>query len=264
MPFSFQGLGRALSSAGLAAVSAMLGTHAAELFTVLTVETKGCGFLPDRRPQILFERHVFHRLTRGAFDDGDISDPKPGGYGAPGAQQYDRLANAIAKDRPAALQSASWGIGQIMGENFHEAGFADVETMVDAMMAGEDQQLTAMGNFLRHTGLHLPLRSHDWASFARGYNGPDFAINRYDQRLGSEFQRLSAAGLPDMVVREAQLYLTYLGFDTHGVDGIAGAGTLWALAAFQTKYGCGITTWLNPQAVEHLEAARPGMTVAVG
>jgi hypothetical protein len=264
MPFSFQGLGRALSSAGLAAVSAMLGTHAAELFTVLTVETKGCGFLPDRRPQILFERHVFHRLTRGAFDDGDISDPKPGGYGAPGAQQYDRLANAIAKDRAAALQSASWGIGQIMGENFREAGFADVETMVNAMIVGEDEQLGAMGNFLLHAGLHIPLRTHDWASFARGYNGPDFALNRYDQLLSAEFQRLNATSLPDLIVREAQLYLTYLGFDTHGIDGIAGTETLSALAAFQTKYGCGITTWLNTQAVEQLEAAMPGLGVAAG
>jgi hypothetical protein len=35
---------------------------------VLTVETLGSGFLPDRRPRILFERHFFPSETKGAFD----------------------------------------------------------------------------------------------------------------------------------------------------------------------------------------------------
>lgn len=259
MALFFQGLGRALSSEGMAAVAAMLGTHPAELFTVLTVETSGRGFLPDRRPQILYERHIFHRLTGGRFDDGDISDPKPGGYGSPGPQQYERLIRAIAKDRVAALQSASWGIGQIMGENFRAAGFPDVETMVDTMIRGEDQQLSAMGRFLLAAKLHIPLQARDWTSFARGFNGPHFEINHYDQRLHGEFQRLTAAGVPDLVVRAAQLYLSYLGFDPHGIDGIAKLSTLSALADFQTKNGLPITTWLNTQAVQQLEEALEGV-----
>src|SRR5436309_13561217 len=122
MPLPFQGTALALSSDGLADVATSLGVHAPEIWAVLSVETRGCGFLPDRRPQILFERHIFHRLTNGQFDDGDISDPSPGGYGPRGAQQYDRLNRAIAKDRTAALQSASWGIGQIMGMNLARGG----------------------------------------------------------------------------------------------------------------------------------------------
>jgi hypothetical protein len=164
---------------------ASLGVSAPEVWTVLAVETSGCGFLPDRRPQILFERHIFHRLTAGRFDDGDISDPSPGGYGPRGAAQYDRLGRAIAKDRAAALQSASWGLGQIMGMNFSRAGFETVEEMVAAMVESENQQLLAMMNFLRATGLAASLKTHNWASFARGYNGPNFAINRYDIRLRS-------------------------------------------------------------------------------
>jgi hypothetical protein len=35
---------------------------------------------------------------------------------------YPRLAQAIAIDRPAALRSASWGLGQIMGFNHELAG----------------------------------------------------------------------------------------------------------------------------------------------
>lgn len=114
MATPFQGAATALSSDGLNRAAGNIGVHAPEVWTVLGVETSGCGFLPDRRPQILFERHIFHRLTGGQYDDGQISNPTPGGYGAYGAHQYDRLALAITKDRNAALQSASWGIGQIM------------------------------------------------------------------------------------------------------------------------------------------------------
>jgi hypothetical protein len=231
----FQGSALALSADGLAGVSSDLGVHAAEVWTVLAVETSGCGFLADRRPQILYERHIFSRLTRRRFDDGDISDPQAGGYGPRGAAQYDRLARAIAKDRISALQSASWGIGQIMGENYQLAGFANVEQMVAAMSQSEDHQLTAMGAFLIHSHLRAFLQGHDWSSFARGYNGPNYLINRYDVRLAAEFQKYSTAAIPDVAIRAAQLYLTYLGFHPGPIDGVAGVETLAAFVDFAAQ-----------------------------
>lgn len=251
----FQGTGFAMTGDGLATAGDMIGVHAAELLTVLAVETKGCGFISDRRPQILYERHIFHRLTGGKFDDGNISDPKPGGYGPSGAHQYDRLAAAIALDRAAALQSASWGVGQIMGMNFKSAGFADVESMVAAMIVGEDQQLTAMSNFLLQGKLNVSLRAHDWTSFARGYNGANFAINRYDAKLNAEYQKLKVAGLPDLVARAAQLYLTYLGFHPGQIDGVPGKLTLDALAQFQTSKGLPVSTSIDAGTVTQLLSA---------
>src|SRR2546429_4905849 len=105
-PLSQSGVNETLTSSGLGI---------AELWSVLSVETSGCGYLPDRRPKILFERHVFSRLTNHRFDedDPDISQRSVGGYGPPGAHQHDRLNAAIQLDRNAALQSASWGLGQI-------------------------------------------------------------------------------------------------------------------------------------------------------
>ena len=251
----FQGTGRALSSAGLGAVSRKLGVYAPEIWTVVAVETSGCGYLPDHRPQILFERHIFHRLTHGKYDDGDISDPNAGGYGQSGEHQYNRLALAMAKNRTAALQSCSWGIGQILGENYALAGFADVEQMVAAMLESEDQQLGAMGNFLIGSRLNIPLQTHDWASFARGYNGPNFTINRYDTRLNAEFQKYSAGGLPDLSVRAAQLYLTYLSFHPGRVDGIAGKQSWSALTDFQVQHGFPKTLTIDAETVAQLFAA---------
>ena len=251
----FQGTAQALSTDGLTEVTGKLGVKAPELWTVLAVETSGCGFLPDRRPKILFERHIFHRLTQGRFDDGDISDSKPGGYGALGAHQYDRLAIALGKDRAAALQSASWGVGQIMGGNYAAAGFSDVESMVSAMSESENRQLLAMSNFLIGNKLHLPLQAHDWKTFARGYNGPNYVVNQYDVKLNGEFQKYSAAGLPDLDVRAGQLYLTYLGFDPGAVDGIAGTHTLSALAEFRAKKGLPGTNGCDDAALAQLVAA---------
>ena len=257
MTLPFQGPALAMSSNGMTSVASTLGVFAPEVWTVLAVETSGCGFLPDRRPQILYERHIFHRLTGGQFDDGDISDPTPGGYGPAGAHQYDRLAAAMQLDRAAALKSTSWGIGQVMGMNFAMAGFPDVETMASAMPVSEDNQLAAMSAFLKATNLDSSLRAHDWTTFARGYNGPNFAINHYDSRLNGEFQKFSAGNLPDILARAAQLYLLYLGFHPGPVDGVAGSQTLSALAQFQSQNGLPVSTTVDGDTITQLLNALP-------
>jgi hypothetical protein len=241
MAFEFIGKSKALSEDGLAKTAESLSVKTQEIWAVLVVETSGCGFLPDRRPQILFERHIFHRLTGGRFDDGDISDPSPGGYGPGGANQYERLARALAKDKVSALKSASWGLGQIMGENFAASGFADVETMVAEMSDSEDAQLAAVASFLKSSRLDIALNIHDWTSFARGYNGPGYAKNNYDARLRGEFQKLSFGPLPDLQLRAAQLYLTFAGFHPGPVDGVMGALTRGALIEFQRQQNLNVT-----------------------
>jgi N-acetylmuramidase/Putative peptidoglycan binding domain len=235
MPLEFMGGSRALSTDGFSNVANSLSVKAAEIWALLSVETSGAGFLSDRRPKILFERHFFHRLTKGKFDKKapDLSASSAGGYGAGGAHQYDRLDRAIQLDRKAALQSASWGLGQIMGENFAAAGFHDVETMVAAMCDSENAQLNAVASFLKTNKLDGPLQAHDWTTFARGYNGPAFAQNHYDTQLRGEFQKYSFGTLPDLDVRAAQVYLTFCGFDPGQIDGVMGSRTRSALVDFQ-------------------------------
>jgi hypothetical protein len=239
----FRGEGRPLSVVGLANACDLLRVHAVEVWAVLQVETLGCGFLEDRRPQILFERHVFYRETNGAFDDEapDLSSRTAGGYGAGRAHQYDLLARAIRLDRRAALRSTSWGLGQVMGFNAARAGFADVEAMIAAMVGDEDAQLAGMATWIEAGDLHRPLRVHDWASFARGYNGANYAINQYDTRLAAAFSKLQAGGLPDLMLRQAQVLLTYLGYRPGPVDGIRGRFTRDALRRFQADQGLVVT-----------------------
>lgn len=236
-----------------------MGVQAAEIWSLIAVETSGSGFLPDRRPRILFERHIFHRLANGQYDDGDISDPNPGGYGALEAHQYDRLAIAVSKDRNAALQSASWGIGQVMGMNYRSAGHESVEEMIAAMSVSEDQQLTAVANFLVANNLGGALQTHDWQSFALRYNGPNYKASQYDTKLATAFQQYSAGNARYLNVRAVQLYLGYLGYQPGPVDGIVGPRTLSALAAFQKGRGMASSTAIDAARVEQLSAA---LTVA--
>ena len=233
----FVGKSRALSADGLSTVIDTLSVQAPEIWTVLAVETSGCGFLPDRRAPILFERHIFSKLTFGQFDISDVGNPQAGGYGPSGANQYLRLANAIQLNRAAALQSASWGLAQIMGMNFASAGFGDVETMVSAMSDSEDAQLAAFVRFLKGNRLDQYLQAHNWASFAKGYNGSNYAVNQYDTRLAQAFQKYSTGPQPDLKLRAAQLYLTFAGLNPGPVDGLMGSRTKTALQAYQQQRG---------------------------
>jgi N-acetylmuramidase/Putative peptidoglycan binding domain len=253
----FTGAGPPLSADGVKSIlqTSVLGLP--ELWAVLSVETSGCGYLPDRRPKILFERHVFSRLTGHQFDqhDPDISQPTAGGYGSPGPHQYDRLNVAMQLDAMAALKSASWGLGQIMGENFKAAGFPAVDDMVAAMVGSEDGQLQAMVGFISSMKLIDPLQAHDWQSFARRYNGPSYAANNYDGLLQHFYARYTEGPLPDFAVRGAQIYLSYAGFLSGAIDGILGPATRRAIMAFQASQGLPQTGSVDSTLLTSLAAA---------
>jgi hypothetical protein len=249
MALEFLGTALPMDGPGFGELTDLLRIGAAELWAVFEVETSGCGFIPDRRPLILYERHIFSKYTNHQFDANhpDISNQKRGGYGSRGANQYVRLNEAIALDRRAGLRSTSWGIGQVMGFNAEDAGFRDVEEMVAAMSVSEQQQLRAFAGEITHKRLDSALRGHDWVTFARGYNGPAYSENSYDTRLAAAYQKFSRGPLPDMAVRAAQMYLMYLGFDHGPVDGWFGKITRSALNEFQERHGLPITSVIDEE-----------------
>lgn len=181
------------------AAAKLLGVSTAHVRAVMDVESNGRGFHPEtRRPVILFEPHIFSRRTAGRFDAShpEISYGKWGDkpYPATQRQRYDQLVAAMALDEGAALQSASWGLFQIMGFNGGAAGFVTPQDFVRAMAAGEGEQLLAFARFVgSQAEMADALRRSDWAGFARRYNGPGFAQHGYDQKLKAAFQRRLAA-----------------------------------------------------------------------
>lgn len=234
----FTGRGAPLTQAGFDTVQARLGGDAASLWSLLSVETRGFGFLPDRRPKILFERHIFAARTGGRFSTGypDLSNPKAGGYSG-GAAEYQRLKRAMLLDRRAALDSASWGLGQVMGFNATKIGYASVDAMVRAFADSEDAQLQGCAGFITaNDALHAAYTAQKWARVAFFYNGAQYAKNKYDAKLAAAHSHYTNAGLPSVGIRAVQAYLAYLGFDPRGIDGEPGANTLSALARFRGSY----------------------------
>lgn len=178
-----------------------LGCHPAALAAVAEVESGPRGaFDAEGRPTILYERHVFHRLTEGRHDDATLrfdgrlyllSDPSPGGYGLY-AHQYLKLEAARAIAPAAALMACSWGLFQIVGENHRLAGYPSIDLFVDAMETGVEYHLLAFANFIS-SGLIMrqALRDRDWPRFAERYNGPAYRKNKYDEKIRAAYERLS-------------------------------------------------------------------------
>lgn len=180
-----------LSEADYVRAAASLGVDVAAVKAVCEVEAPGGGFLSTGEPVILFERHKFSQATGGRFDRShpDISNPKRGGYGKTSAQ-HGRLARAAELDRNAALKSASWGRFQIMGSNHKAAGHKTLQGFINAMYAGEPEQLDAFVAFIKSDpNLLRALRSGNWALFAYRYNGPAYAENDYDTKLAAAYAR---------------------------------------------------------------------------
>ena len=134
-----------------------------------------------------------------------------------------------------------------MGFNAKIAGYADVEEMVTAMTVSENQQLLGMAGEIIHNQLDRALRAHDWSAFARGYNGPKYAKNSYDTRLAAAHQKYTLGPLTDLIVRAAQIYLTYLGFHPGPVDGVVGRFTRSALNEFQGQHGLPVTSDIDEE-----------------
>jgi N-acetylmuramidase/Putative peptidoglycan binding domain len=236
----FEGKATPLSDDGIKAAVNLLGVKAPALWAVLTVETSGCGFLPSRKPKILFERHWFSKLTAGRFDAqaADISNPAQGGYGTGGEFQYSRLDRAVALDRTAALKSTSWGLGQVMGFNAGKVGFANINALVAASQESEDKQLGAMVAFIEQANLARHLKAANWAAFAYSYNGENFQKNKYDEKLDFFHKRYLQGPMPNLTVRMVQLGLMIKSYGGAGfVDGWFGPGTQKALIRYQIASG---------------------------
>jgi hypothetical protein len=195
-----------LSQADLDRAASTLHVDPAAIKAVYEVEAGGAGFL-GLRPKLLFEGHVFWRriadsgrdpaaLARGNEDI--LYEKWTAAHYLGGLGEYARLDRARTIDPVAAVESASWGLFQIMGLNHAAAGFANVDDFVTAMNRCESAHLDAFATFLLDTvdngkSLRDWLAAGDWPRFARAYNGPGYRKNRYDDKLARAYARASAA-----------------------------------------------------------------------
>ena len=175
------------------------GIEYAGLKAVVEVEASGKGFIGDV-PKILYEPHIMYRLlTKKNYitirnnlmkAHPNLCYPRWGTYKY-GAEsiQHRRLEIASQFNRDTALESCSWGLGQVMGFHWKSLGYESLQAFINDMYESEAKQLEAMIRFIKVNGLLLALKNKDWVKFARGYNGSGYAKNKYHIKLANAYAK---------------------------------------------------------------------------
>lgn len=184
----------------IAKIARDMDVPVAALLAVAEVESGGRALASVRgrdEPLIRFEGHYFDRFLKGdarleARAEG-LADPRAGAVRNPKAQvaRWTLLHRAIRINRTAALSSTSWGVGQVMGAHWQWLGYGSADALVSEARSGVAGQVAVMARYIDKAGLCAALRAGDWAAFARTYNGPAYAKNKYDTKMAAAFARFS-------------------------------------------------------------------------
>jgi hypothetical protein len=254
-------------------VADRIGVEKAALLAIAEVESAGKAFAMvggRKEPLIRFEGHYFDRrlpvAKRAGARAAGLAEPKAGSVKNPASQaaRWALLARAAAIDHKAAHESVSWGLGQVMGAHWAWLGYADVDALVAEARAGVGGQAALMARYIDKAGLTDAIRNRDWATFARGYNGPDYKRHGYDRKIAAAYARYAdgapagarpaplRAGSRGGPVHDLQARLTHAGYVV-GQDGIFGGETERAVRAFQTAQGLAIDGIAGPETMSALE-----------
>lgn len=257
----FIGRAKRLEDLDIPRIGAIIGVGEDEIHAFMEVEAAGSGFDSHGRPKMLFEPHVFYRELSGPQREEavrrDLAYPRWGEQAYP-RDSYPRLIEAMAINETAALKSASWGLGQILGQNYAMVGYDSVQEMVVSFMDDEENHLEAMVKFLIAAGIDDDLRAHRWETVARVYNGPGYKKHGYHTRLARAYNKW--AGIPDtpydggdqaavpqqyptvrlgskgFVVEHLQRTLHGLNYHSGAIDGNFGRMTRASVLAFQADH----------------------------
>lgn len=170
--------------------AARLGCTASQIKAVSAVESSGSGFDGKGRPKILFERHLFHRLTDGRYSPTAFSQASGGGYSE---NSWDKLIDACGRDPDAAFSAVSWGKFQVLGLHWSKLGYASPFELARSTVIGERAHYELLCRYVETFGLKPSLRKisadpETCRDFARLYNGAGYVKFAYHTRIAKEMR----------------------------------------------------------------------------
>lgn len=251
-----------------------LDIEIAALKAVIEVETDGIGLDHDGRIIIRWEGHKFRKFLSGT----EKEEAEKKGYAYTYADRHKHpqprdqagrhllLMRAMEINPRAALMSISMGLGQVMGFHYAKLGFATPQEMFKVNETIDGQMQTMM-RFIDAFGLVDELRALDWAGFARGYNGSNYRVNRYDEELKAAYIKFGGTGASavDNILRmgdksglvlELQRKLKSYGYPVI-VDGEFGTKTKDAVKMFQLANGLKVDGVVGNKTFNALERITP-------
>ena len=169
----------------IGAIATMLGCTVKQVRAVAKVESAGSGYDNSGRPKMLFERHIFHRLTGGRHSPSSFSNGVYGGYNQ---DSWAKLADACGKNPDAAFSSASWGKFQVLGSHWSKLGYANAFELAHSCVSNELAHYTLLARYIQTFGLtgairRLSTNPEDCRDMVSGYNGPSYRRNAYHIKL---------------------------------------------------------------------------------
>jgi hypothetical protein len=176
----------------------------AALLAVVEVESAGQPFEMDGvTPRFLYERHVMYREVKKRRGEARADEAIRQNLARKTwnrSVQYKDQQNSTARlalmkrakafDEECACRATSWGLGQTMGFHAESQGFKSAVEFVRWMTkGGVAAQIEAMVKEIKKSGLVDEINRHDWAGFARVYNGAGYAQNQYDTRMAKAYAK---------------------------------------------------------------------------
>lgn len=157
------------------------------------VESQGAGFLGNGKVKILYERHRMHFYLGQAISkvfaneqmkkNPNLVNSVAGGYKG-NAAEHTRLSLAKNIHENSALMSCSWGVFQIMGENWKNLGYSSVQEFVAQQEISETHQMEAFLRFIEwKPGLLTALKKQDWHTVFTLYNGSNYKKLGYQAKF---------------------------------------------------------------------------------
>lgn len=180
----------AVNDADIAALASRLGCTTKQLRAVAKVESGGSAFDKQGRPKILYERHIFHRLTDGRHSVTPYSNRVRGGYGE---DSWAKLAKAACLDVDAAFSSISIGRFQVMGMHWRTLGYPSPLEMAYSAVESEAAHFHMLARFIEANSLKdelaaLSTNPETNRAFARAYNGLAYEDFAYHRKLADEMR----------------------------------------------------------------------------
>lgn len=170
-------------------VASRLGCTVEAINAVASVESSGSGFDATGKPKMLFERHLFHRLTDGKWSPAIYSNAFGGGYDQ---NSWEKLIAACSKDPDAAFSACSWGKFQVLGMHWSKLGYASPYELAHSCVRGEGEQYELLARYVETFGLLHAIRTisanpETCREFAKLYNGPNYVKFDYHAKLARAF-----------------------------------------------------------------------------
>lgn len=149
--------------------AAKLGVDEAFLRAIAEKEGGGNGFYITGKPVVRMENHILDRYY--ASKGKTFNAAAKYGSNKVGAAEYDRFMKAYEDNPEAAIYSTSFGAFQIMGFNALPLGYPSYSDFYRKMSGSANDQFDAMIRFIQKNNLIQYIKSRDYSSFAKKYNG---------------------------------------------------------------------------------------------